>query len=321
LLYRVLKIWVILASKIFCRKISINLPDRLQWEGPLLLAANHPNSFLDAIILDILFKKPIWSLARGDVFKKPLFIKLLTKLKILPVYRTSEGVENLEINYRTFDACKEIFRNNGIVLVFSEGKCVNEWHLRPLKKGTARLAIGSWQSGLPVKVLPVGINYNSFRKFGKNVFLNFGEIISKENIDIHLTDGKMHVEFNTMLNKELSRLVFEIPVEKKRMQKERLHVQQKWLTRIILFLPAIAGYVAHAPLYYPVRSFSSLKTTNTGHYDSVIISLLIFLYPVYLLLIIGLSLYVSGNLLFLFGVIFLPFSAWALVKLKPQTDG
>jgi len=321
LLYRFLKIWVILASKIFCRKISINLPDRLQWDGPLLLAANHPNSFLDAILLNILFKKPIWSLARGDVFKTPFFIKLLTKLKILPVYRTSEGVENLEINYKTFDACKEIFRSNGIVLVFSEGKCVNEWHLRPLKKGTARLAIGSWQSGIFVKVLPVGINYSSFRKFGKNVFLNFGEVISKENIDINLVDGKMHFEFNTILNSALNKLVFEIPGENKEMQKERLHVNQKQLTRLLLFLPAIFGYVVHAPLYYPVKSFSSSKTIHTGHYDSVIISLLIFLYPVYLILIVGITLIATGNLLFLFGLILLPFSAWALVKLKPQTDG
>jgi len=37
--------------------------------GPLLLACNHPNSFLDGIILDILFDEPIWALTRGDVFK------------------------------------------------------------------------------------------------------------------------------------------------------------------------------------------------------------------------------------------------------------
>ena len=163
MLYSILKIWVRFAAVIFCRKIIINHPERLKMDGPLLLAANHPNSFLDAIILDILFKKPIWSLARGDVFKKPVIIKLLTQVKILPVYRTSEGVENLDSNYTTFEACKNIFRNKGAVLMFSEGKCINEWHLRPLKKGTARLAISSWQEGIDVKVLPVGINYSSFR--------------------------------------------------------------------------------------------------------------------------------------------------------------
>ena len=159
-------------------------------KGPLLLACNHPNSFFDGILLDILFEQPVWALARGDVFKKPFYIKLLTAIKLLPVYRTSEGAENLSINYKTFDACKDIFLENGIVQIFSEGKCVNEWHLRSLKKGTARLAISSWENDIPLIVLPVGINYSSFRKFGKNIFINFGEIISKEDIPISDTDGK-----------------------------------------------------------------------------------------------------------------------------------
>ena len=102
----------------------------------MLLACNHPNSFLDSIIIDTLFKEDVWSLARGDAFKKP-FLKILAALKILPVYRPSEGVENLSENYKTFDACIEILRRNGVITIFSEGKCINEWHLRPLKKGTA----------------------------------------------------------------------------------------------------------------------------------------------------------------------------------------
>ena len=145
-----------------------------------MLAANHPNSFLDSVILDTLFEQPVWSLARGDVFKKPFIIRVLTALKILPVYRTSEGVENLSENYKTFEACIDIFRSNGIITIFSEGKCINEWHLRPLKKGTARLAIKAWEENIPLQVIPVVINYSSFRRFGKNIFLNFGSPIIKE---------------------------------------------------------------------------------------------------------------------------------------------
>lgn len=289
-------------------------------DGPLLLAANHPNSFLDAVILDILFEKPIWSLARGDVFKKPFYIKLLTMLKILPVFRTSEGVENLDVNYKTFDACKDIFRSKGVVLVFSEGKCINEWHLRPLKKGTARLAIGSWQEGIDLRVLPVGINYSSFRRFGKNVFLNFGNIISKEDIDLNVADGKMHAEFNNILNNELGQLVFEIPKDDINLQKEKLQLKQTWLIKIILFVPSIAGFIIHAPFYYPLKAFAVSKTKDTDHFDSVVNSLLIFLYPFYLILIIGIFLLISGNMLFLMSLALAPFSAWAYVRLKPQID-
>ena len=167
MLYAFVKVLAKIAIKFYCRDITINNKEFLQLDGPLLLAVNHPNSFLDAIILCTLFDKPVYSLARGDAFKNKLFAKLLFKLKLLPVYRVSEGVENLEENYKTFDLCKKIFKQNGIVLIFSEGKCVNEWHLRPLKKGTASLAISSWEDGIPLKVLPVGINYSSFKNLVK----------------------------------------------------------------------------------------------------------------------------------------------------------
>ena len=289
-------------------------------DGPLLLAANHPNSFLDAIILDILFKKPVWSLARGDVFKKPFYIKLLTKLKILPVYRTSEGIENLDVNYKTFDACKEIFKSNGAVLMFSEGKCINEWHLRPLKKGTARLAISTWQDAIDLKVLPVGINYSSFRKFGKNVFLNFGTIITKEDILAFDTDGKKNLAFNDKLNKELTQLVFEISPTDVERKKDLLTVKQNNITKVLLALPALIGLLLNAPLYLPVRFFTRTKAKDSDHYDSVLLALLIFAYPFYLLLVTALLFWLIGSWLSLFSLLVFPFTAWAFVQLKTQLD-
>lgn len=289
-------------------------------EGPLLLASNHPNSFLDAIILDILFKNPIWSLARGDVFKKPVYIKLLTLLKMLPVYRTSEGVENLNSNYETFDACKSLFRENGIVLMFSEGKCINEWHLRSLKKGTARLAISSWEDGINLKVLPVGINYSSFTKFGKNVFINFGSVITKDEINSLDEDGKKHNAFNDILQKELEKLVFEIPAGDKQLQKTLLVIKIGWLKKMVLFLPALLGFFLNAPLYVPVYFFTNYRAKDTDHHDSVIIALLILLYPFYLFIITFLLLYLTSNWLSLLVLIVFPLTARAYVQLKQQTD-
>ena len=289
-------------------------------DGPLLLAANHPNSFLDAIILDILFKKPIWSLARGDVFKNPFHIRLLAKLKILPVYRTSEGVENLEANYKTFDACKRIFKNKGVVLMFSEGKCINEWHLRPLKKGTARLAISTWQDAIDLTVLPVGINYSSFRKFGKNVFLNFGTIITKEEILAFDTDGKKNLAFNNKLNTELEQLVFEISPTDTHRKKELLFVKHTSLTKVLLATPAFIGLLLNTPLYLPVRVFIWAKTKDTDHYDSVLLALLIFIYPFYLLLVTALLFWLTCSWISLFSLLVFPFTAWAFVQLKTQLD-
>jgi 1-acyl-sn-glycerol-3-phosphate acyltransferase len=139
LLYNFIKIWVRLALLFFCRKITFNDRAVLKNSGPLLLACNHSNSFLDAIILGSHFKQPIHFLARGDAFRKPLARKILMALKMIPIYRLSEGREYLALNDATFEKCNEILSAGGIVLIFAEGLCVNQWALRPLKKALQEL--------------------------------------------------------------------------------------------------------------------------------------------------------------------------------------
>jgi 1-acyl-sn-glycerol-3-phosphate acyltransferase len=309
-----------LAMRIFCRKIVINKPSFLKKKGPLLLACNHPNSFLDAAILADLFVQPVHSLARGDVFKKPFYINLLTALKILPVYRTSEGVENLGINYQTFEACKRIFRKNGIVLIFSEARCINEWHLRPLRKGTARLAFSSWDENIPLDVLPVGINYSSFSRFSKNVFIHFGEPITFNDFDLNHTDGRRYQSFTNRLEEQLRATVFEIDKNDIQIQRKLLEIEPSLFTKIILFLPASVGFLVNAPLYLPIKYFTLKRTRNNDHYDSVLVALLLFTYPLYVALISIIIFLLTHNPFSWLLIILLPFTAWAYVQLKPQLD-
>ena len=320
MLYTILKPVVRLAMLVFCRKIIINKPALLKIQGPLLLACNHPNSFLDAAILADLFKEPVYSLARGDVFKKPFYISLLKSLKILPIYRNSEGVENLNINYKTFAVCKNIFKKNGIVLIFSEAKCVNEWHLRPLRKGTARLAFTSWEENVPLKVLPVGINYSSFRRFSKNVFINFGEIMTEDQFALKEPDGKRNLAFNDKLKEQFHQLVFEIDKRDIQRQKELLERKPSVLKKVFLSVPATIGFFVQAPLYLPLKKFTYKRTWNNDHYDSVLVVLLLFMYPLYVLLLTLLTILFTQNLYFLLLTLALPFTAWAYVQLKPQLD-
>jgi len=320
LLYRVLKVIVSVAIRVFCRRIIINKPSFLKEKGPLLLASNHPNSFLDSVIIDTLFDRPVWSLARGDVFKNKSAARLLAAMKILPLYRTSEGVENLGENYKTFDTCINLFKRDAIVMIFSEGKCINEWHLRPLKKGTARLAIKSWQENIPLKVLPVGINYSSFRRFGKNMFINFGEIITKEDINLQEPEGLRHQAFNNQLQRQFENLVFEIPQTDRQKQKELLESKPALLERIVLFIPALTGWIIHAPLYLPVRTFTWKRTWNNDHFDSVMTGILLFAYPIYLLLLTLVVFFITKSWLVFWLLLLGPFTAWSYVRLKPQLD-
>ena len=310
--YQLLKAYARFAIHLYCTKIVVNKKDLLNINGPVLFAANHPNSFLDGVILSTLLKQNLYSLTRGDVFKNRIAGKILSWLKLLPVYRTSEGTHNLAHNYTTFDTCHGIFKKKQIVLIFSEAGSVNEWHLRPLRKGTARLAFNSWQQGINVKIIPLAFNYSSFKKFGKEVHLNFGEVIKKDSFNAD-TDGKQLTDFTQQLQLQLQSLVYEANDE---------HSAQKYfpLTKnkiktILLLIPGLIGWFLHAPLFYICRIITDVSFKKSDHYDAVLIALLLFIYPVYILLLaIILSQYslVSGLIL----VFALPSFAWCWLQVK-----
>jgi 1-acyl-sn-glycerol-3-phosphate acyltransferase len=319
LLYHFLHFPSKIALIIWCKFLRINNKEIIKKNGPLLIAANHPNSFLDAILLCSLFNQPIYSLARGDAFKNNLVAKILRALKMFPVYRVSEGVENLEENYSTFKDCIDIFKKNGIVLIFSEGKCINEWHLRALKKGTARLAMDAWSQNIPLLIIPLGINYHSFSDFGKIVHLNFGEIITEESVGItgNSSFGTTVQRFNSLLKAQLETLVYEIP------KKDKLAIEAKFsiesfsaLNKIIFFIPAILGYLLHAPLYLPIKFFAQKKFSKIDHYDSVVVGLLFVLYPFFIVLCFFIFSFFIPILWSLLVFIVFPFCAWGYTKFK-----
>lgn len=269
------------------------------------------------MILTTLFNQKVYTLARGDAFRNPKYKRILQRLNLLPVYRTSEGVENLEHNYVTFDACLDIFKQGGIVIIFSEGRCINEWHLRPLKKGTARLATSAWQEGISLTVLPVGLNYNRFRNFGKNVFVNFGEPLNQPEIMGHEADGKMFLSFNAHLRTQLHGLVYEIDSSDIATLKQKVFVPQPFLKKMVLVLPAAAGFLLHAPLYFSAKAVNQ-RHFNNDHFDSTLVAILMLAYPLYLFLLL-LTIGFGYNWICAVALlILLPFTAWACVQLKDQ---
>jgi 1-acyl-sn-glycerol-3-phosphate acyltransferase len=316
-LYRFLKGYARFTIRICCRKIVINEPTWRKAKGPLLLACNHPNSFLDGLLLTVLFEDVVYSLARGDAFRKPWHGKLLRWLHLLPVYRTSEGVENLEYNYTTFEACKAVFRQGGIVIIFSEGRCINEWQLRPLRKGTARLATNAWEENIPLTVLPVGLNYSAFRTVGQTVFINFGDPLPRDEVMAHRTDGKMFLTFNDLLRSQLENLVVQLPPDDRKARKKAFLLPVPLYKKLLLTFPAILGFLFHAPLYLAIKAVTQTYFNN-DHYDSVVFSLLMLVYPIFLLLLfLGIGILISWPAA-LAAMLLLPFTAWSFVQLKPQ---
>lgn len=283
MLYDILKFPARLAFPFYIKKLKLNNDQYLNAKGPLLLACNHPNSFLDSIIISTIFKQPVHSLARGDAFGKRWANKLLRSLNMLPVYRDREGAHLLDKNYKTFEQCLDVFRSGGIVLIYSEALCENEWHLRPLKKGTARLAGMAWNDGIPLNILPAGINYSNFLHFGKTVHINFGKPFGKDDLSDAPSDGMRNKMFNDKLQSELKNLVYEIPDKDEPLLKRTFGSSENNFTGYLLAVPALAGLILNGPLYLTVKFFMK-KLRGSGHYDSIMLGIMFFSYPLYIFL-------------------------------------
>lgn len=363
MIYTLIKYWVRAGLLIFFSDIRFNDRKILRAEGPLMICCNHPNSFLDAIIIGSHFNRPVHFLARGDAFRKPLVKKTLEALKLIPIYRLSEGREYLALNEATFDACKNIFSDGGIVLIFPEGLCEHQWAIRPLKKGAAKIALHTWKikgTENELRVLPAGINYNGFGKSGRSVYVNFGPLILHSVIN-QLPDAEAINVFNNYLSESLEQCMLCNADDTKPIQfllsnvltgikdpkyisalqsKEKASIQAginpilksiaipAKFTRnttqvlsnlagiVILALPAIAGYILHAPLYYPLKRFVERKTEGTVFFDSVLFGTLLLLYPLYwLLLNVAVWVFIDGPYLRL-GFMLTPLLAWLCLRWK-----
>lgn len=278
---------------------------------PLILACTHPNSFFDALVMGAYHPREMHFLARGDAFKKPWAAKMLRLLNMIPIYRLSEGKENLDNNQQTFDECNRVFKSGGTVLIFSEGLCINEWKLRPLKKGTARLAWMCWQEHdvKDMVIQPVGLNYNSFTELPKTVEVEYGPLLGIRDFDLS-SAAVFYKDFNEQLTARLAPMVLD---EKDELLQSK---QTNPLLKTLLAIPALLGWVIHKPFFVLWRSFIRKKTAGTVFFDSVLFGSLLMIYPLLVLLITITAVALTQQPIYALLFVLLPFTAWSYKQYK-----
>lgn len=296
-MYSILKPIIRFALLFYTDKVSVFFNDDTTLGNPKIIASNHPNSFFDAILIAIFYPKPIYFLARGDAFKKPLISKFLKLIHLIPIFRISEGISNLAKNTETFNDCISLLKKGETILIFSEGNCVNEWKLRSLKKGTARLALMAIEAGIEnLKIQPANLNYASFTNVPKNIVLNFNKEFEASKIN-YFKESDYYTNFNSALKEGIiANLIPEDTIQK-------LNVNQTKnsnLKKMILAMPAFFGWLTQKWFYNLIENFVAKKTKNTVFYDSVLFGILLISYPI---LIVIISLLIGFFFGFLFGFI------------------
>jgi 1-acyl-sn-glycerol-3-phosphate acyltransferase len=112
--------------------------------GPLLLAANH-RSFLDPFVLGAMVRRPVFYVAKRELFANRLQGWLLNALGAFPVDRGSSDQEMLK-------TARAILDRGDCVLIFPEGTRVRPGGLGEPRRGVGRLAL---ETGAPVVPLAV----------------------------------------------------------------------------------------------------------------------------------------------------------------------
>ena len=149
-------------------------------EGPLIVAANHPNSLMDGVILAVVLDRQIYYLGRAGLFRRPLAAKLLHALGVIPVHRRGDGPSPAGANEDAFAAAHDLLAAGGCLGIFPEGRNAPERHVREIKTGAARIALGAQKlvgKEQAVSIVPVGINLENRDRFLTAVLVRFGEAI------------------------------------------------------------------------------------------------------------------------------------------------
>ena len=180
MLYHLLRPIALTGINLFYNSISVDNQDRIPKEGPVIFAANHPNTMMDPLIVAASCGRRVSFLARSTLFFNSFVSWLFTTIGIIPVYRKIDAKDDMHRNEEMFSATYQHLERNHGILIFPEGSSTPERIIHKLKTGAARIGLGAEEKNdflLNVQIIPAGINYSASTKFRSDVHCRFGRPI------------------------------------------------------------------------------------------------------------------------------------------------
>src|SRR4051812_5970740 len=116
MLYRLIKWIMSVALRLFYKRVYLTGAESIPLKHPVILVANHPSSLMDAALLGVLFKRPLYFFTRGDVFSNKPASAIMRALHMIPVYDHEAGRETITHNDKSFETAKEILAAGGMII-------------------------------------------------------------------------------------------------------------------------------------------------------------------------------------------------------------
>ena len=167
-------------AELFFGRIRVKGRNNLQVSDGAIFVANHPNTFLDPLLITALVPGRMHYWAKSTLWKRPILGSILDALGAIPVYRKKDGEARPGSNQQTLGNASEKLNQAAQILIFPEGVSEMGLSLKPIKTGAARLGFQAmeacgWTTDLPI--IPVGIDYAEPTLFRSNVTLRVGKPI------------------------------------------------------------------------------------------------------------------------------------------------
>lgn len=163
------------------RKVEVKGKENIPSGGAVIIAPNHCNTLMDALVVLRAFKNESVFGARADLFKRPFIAHLMYFVRILPMVRQRDGLRNVLKNNETQEVIVEILENKVRFCMYPEGKHRPAHSLQALGKGTFRAALAAnakFGDKMPVYIVPAGIEYGDYFRYRSTSLLTFGEPIN-----------------------------------------------------------------------------------------------------------------------------------------------
>ena len=158
------------------KAVDARHPERVPDRGPILLCVNHPNNFIDSLVVGAAMRRKVHYLATAAMFRNRLMAKFLLACGAIPVYRKQDDPDKMERNTDTFAACYAAFGRGRLVAIYPEGTTHAEARVQRIKTGAARIALG-YEAEHPgeLTMIPVGLSFEARKSFRSRVLVAFGE--------------------------------------------------------------------------------------------------------------------------------------------------
>lgn len=249
--YRWTRSYVNLCTRMSYSSLVVSGKENLPSDGAVILAPNHCNTLMDALVVLQASNNITTFGARADMFRSSKTAAgILRWLKIVPLARSRDGRAAVADNINIFNEVVDVLKHNAAFCMFVEGTHRPKRSLLPIKKGVFRLAaLAKEKLDKPVYIVPVGLEYGDYFRFMSTARISYGEpILFDENADT--------ADLSQILHDRIASLITYFPddenYEKNYAEYQRLHQPKlKWwmIPVAILSLPVfVALSIALSPL-------------------------------------------------------------------------